>query len=85
MPSDKDIEVVVQTSRGSKNFTFPKETKIIDVINTVVKSFGFAPGDRFQLVLASNPSESLQPERPLISYHITDGTILVLTAIGSGV
>ncbi len=37
------------------------------------------------LVLATNPGEPLQPERPLVSYHVEDGTVLILTAIGGGV
>lgn len=82
---DKSLEVTVQTTRGSKQFTFTKETKVGEVIDQVVKSFGFAPGDRFELVLSTNTSETLKPERPLVSYGISNGTVLILTAIGSGV
>jgi hypothetical protein len=82
---DKDVEIKIQSTRGVKEFTFPKETKIADVIAEAVRAFGFAPGDRFDLVLASKPDEVLQPQRTLVSYHITDGTLLVLTAIGGGV
>lgn len=84
-PSDKTLEIKIQSTRGTKDFSFPKETKIADVIAKAVAAFGFAPGDRFELVLATNPGEPLQPERTLVSYHITDGTILVLTAVGGGV
>ena len=83
--SDKTLEIKIQSTRGTKDFSFPKETKVSDVIAAVITAFGFAPGDRFELVLASNPGEPLQPERPLVSYHITDGAILVLTAVGGGV
>ena len=63
----------------------PKQTKVADVIAKALTAFGFAPGDKFELVLASNPGEALQPERPLVSYHVADGMVLVLTAIGGGV
>lgn len=85
MSDDKEIKVTIQTSRGTRDFLFPKESKISEVTAEVVKTFGFAPGDRFELVLASNPSQPLDPNRPLVSYHITDGTILILTSTGSGV
>jgi len=83
--SDKNLDLNIKTTRGSKQFSFPKQTKVEEVIRQVVSAFGFASGDSFQLVLASNPQEALQPERTLVSYHLTDGTNLILTAIGSGV
>jgi hypothetical protein len=83
--SDPTLEITIQTTRGSRNFAFAKTTKISEVIQTVVEAFGFAPGDEFQLVFSSDPSQPLQPERPLVSYGIEDGTVLVLTSIGSGV
>jgi hypothetical protein len=85
MSEDKDISVTIQTSRGTRDFQFSKQTKVSEVIAEVVKAFGFAPGDRFELVLASNPSQPLDPNRPLVSFHITDGTVLILTSTGSGV
>ncbi len=83
--NEKNLEIKIQSTRGTKEFSFPKETKVADVIAKAVTAFGFAPGDKFELVLATKPSELLQPERTLVSYHITDGTVLVLTAIGGGV
>lgn len=82
---DRDLEIKIQSTRGTKEFTFPKETKIAEAITSAVHAFGFAPGDKFELVLATNPGEPLRPERTLASYQITDGTVLVLTAIGAGV
>lgn len=84
-PNDKTLEIKIQSTRGTKDFTFTKETKIADVIAKAVTAFGFTPGDKFELVLASNPGEPLQPERTLVSYHITDGTVFILTSIGGGV
>lgn len=83
--SDKTLEIKIQTTRGTREFSFSKETKIAEVIAAAVKAFDFAAGDRFELVLASNPGAPLQADRPLVSYHISDGTVLVLTAIGGGV
>ena len=82
---DKTRTVEIQSTRGANEFTFAKETKIADVISTAVTAFGFAPGDKFELVLASNPGAALQPDRTLVSYHIVDGTVLILTAVGGGV
>ncbi len=84
-PHDKTLDIKIQSTRGTKEFSFAKETKIEDVIAKAVTTFGFAPGDKFELVLATNPGEALKPERTLVSYHITDGTVLILTAIGGGV
>ena len=83
--NDKTLDITIQSTRGTKDFSFPKETKVADVITTAVTAFGFAPGDKFELVLANDPGHPLQPDRPLVSFHITDGTVLVLTAIGGGV
>jgi hypothetical protein len=83
--NDKILEIKIQSTRGTKEFSFDKETKIAEVITKAVAAFEFAPGDKFELVFATNPGEPLQPERTLVSYHITNGTILILTAIGGGV
>jgi hypothetical protein len=85
MSNDKTLDIKVQSTRGTKEFSFSKDTKIADVIAAVVTAFDFAQGDRFELVLPANPGEPLQADRPLVSYHINDGAVLVLTAIGGGV
>ena len=83
--NDKNVQIKIQSTRGAKEFSFPKQTSIGDVVAKAIMEFGFAPGDKFELVLASNPGEPLQWERPLVSYQIIDGAILVLTAMGGGV
>lgn len=83
--NDKNLQIKIQSTRGTKEFSFPKETKIAEVITEAIATFGFTPGDKFELVLATKPGEPLQPERTVVSYHIADGTVLVLTAIGGGV
>lgn len=82
--NDRDITVIVKTTRGDKTYTFPKTTKIAEVISQTVKDCGFAPGDRYELVRDSDKTV-LQQERTLVSYHIEDGTVLILSSIGSGV
>lgn len=82
---DKTVEVTIQSTRGTKQFSFDRETKIETVVAQAVKAFGFEPGDKFQLVLATKPENPLQPERTLASYGIEDGTVLILTATGGGV
>lgn len=81
----KEIDIKIQSTRGAKDFSFNKDTKIETVTADAVKAFGFAAGDKFELVLATKPEEPLKPEHTLASYHITDGTVLILTAVGGGV
>jgi hypothetical protein len=83
--SDKELQISVQTTRGTRVLPFSKEDKVSDVIEKAVTAFGFAAGDRFEVVLATNLAEPLKPERPLVSYGLKDGDVLVLTAIGGGV
>ncbi len=85
MSHEKHVEVEIQSSRGTRSFNFPEEEKIAAVINTAAQAFGFSLSDTFRIVLATNPSETLKPERTLASLHIGNGTVLILTDIGSGV
>jgi len=82
---EKKLHIKIESTRGAKEFTFPDDTRIAGVIAVAVEAFGFTPSDRFELVLASEPGEPLKPERTLESYHIKDGAVLILTAIGGGV
>lgn len=79
------VTIKIQSTRGTKEFMFSEQAKVAEVIATAVQAFGFAPGDKFELVLATHAGEPLQPERTLVSYGITDGTALILTAVGGGV
>lgn len=85
MPHPKSVEIKIESSRGKKELTFPEEEKISGVISTAAAAFGFSPSDTFRIVLKSKPSEALQADRTLASYHIEDGTVLILTDLGSGV
>jgi hypothetical protein len=80
-----NITLRINSTRGTVDREFPKVAKIADVIVAAREAFGLAAGDHYQLVLADKPSEVLQPERTLVSYHLKDGTVLTLTWTGSGV
>ena len=83
---DKDITLEIQTTRGTGTFTFPHNTKVKDVVDFAVSKFGFASeGAVFTLVLASAPGQALDPQRTLQSLHIADATVVILTAVGTGV
>lgn len=83
---DSDITLTISSTRPNPlTQTFPKTAKIAEVIEAARVHFGLAAGDRYDLVLASNPGEVLEHQRTLVSYHLSDGTALTLTWTGSGV
>lgn len=82
--NDKNITITIQTGRGSDSHSFPKQTKISEVIEWAVNKFGY-PGDDSYAIVRATTNEELDPHRPLISYHIEDNEVLILSATGSGV
>ena len=84
---DRMIKVLIQSTRGKKEFSFSKVTKISFIIKEAIDAFGFkfTPGDRFELVLARKPGQVLQAQQTLAFYEIADGDVLTLTAVGGGV
>jgi hypothetical protein len=82
---DHDVTVIISTPDEDREFTFPKTTKIAEVISTAVSTFGLDPKDVYSLALADKPSEKLDPNRSLVSYKIENGTKLVLSSKGGGV
>ena len=81
-----DITIVIVSGRDQKPFTFSKTTKISNVIDQAVIAFGLVkPGEKFELFLPPDLKTPLLPERTLESYHMADGTKLILTAMGGGV
>ena len=83
--SDNDLEIIIHTPRGEWKIAFPKTTKVQEVINAVVEHFGFSKEGKYQLHLKNKPDEPLEPQRPLVSYGIKDGDILVFTDLGVAV
>jgi len=82
---DHSVTVVICTPDEDREFTFPKTTKISEVISAAVEVFELDPKDVYSLALADKPTEKLAPDRPLVSYKIEDGTKLVLSSKGGGV
>jgi hypothetical protein len=80
-----DLLVKVPTLPQPWPKSFPKTAKVKEVIDTVVSEFHFAPNGNYDLRLESNPTEPLDPKRPLVSYHLTDGTVLIFSDLGIGV
>jgi hypothetical protein len=87
-PTDKPdhtVAVIISTPDEDREFMFPRTTKISEVISTAVEAFKLDPKDVYSLALADKPSEKLDPNRPLVSYNVEDGTKLVLSSKGGGV
>lgn len=79
----EEVVLEVATPNGVFTGSFPKTTKIEDVIRTIVDAQHLAIGDTFELV---HNGEVLQPvERPLVSFGLTGTVQLELVATGSGV
>jgi hypothetical protein len=79
---DKDITLIIQSPRGRKEMTFDKTTKVAEVIEAARQAFGFEPGT----FVLKRGEEVLAPERPLVSYGLEDGDVVLLVPeMGSGV
>jgi hypothetical protein len=82
VPVDKTITFDIQSPRGRKTFTFDKTDKVAEVIEKARIEFGFEPGT----FVLKRGDEALAVDRPLVSYHIADGELLMLVPeMGSGV
>lgn len=82
--SDAMITIVVVTSRGREHFTFSKTAKIEDVIAKVREHFELTGEGTFELIRGED-SETLEGNRPLVSYAIEDGDEFILTSGGRNV
>lgn len=82
--SNQSISVVIRSPRGSDTFQFAKTTKVSEAIEEARQNFGFEPGS---FVLKRERDGSvLAPERPVVSYQLDDGEVLLLVPeMGSGV
>lgn len=78
------ITVTIISPRGTKEFVFEKTAKVQEVIDKARVAFGFEPGAFVLRREATN--ETLDPQRPLVSYHLEPKERLVLVPeMGSGV
>jgi hypothetical protein len=84
MNDKHNITVTIQSGRGSQEFTFPQQTKVLDAANQAAVALGYPPGGNYSLFRVST-NEELESQRTLVSYHIEDGEVLTLSETGSGV
>ena len=82
---NKHLTVRIETTQGTWDTTFPKTTKIEEMILSIVTHFGFAANGRYELRLESDPDNALKSERTLVSYGIKDNYILIFTDLGIAV
>ena len=82
---DNNITVQIETTQGTWKTTFPKTTKVQEVIQAILSHFGFVANGRYELLLDNDPDNALTPERPLVSYSIEDNDVLVFTDLGIAV
>jgi hypothetical protein len=84
MLKDGQIDVTIQSGRGSRRFVFAQQTKSEDAANEAATVFGYPAGGAYVLVRLKT-NEPLEGQRPLVSYRIEDGETLALSETGSGV
>lgn len=79
----EEVTLEIATPKGLFTESFPKTTKIKDVIHAAVTALGIDGGDALELV---HNGEVLQPvDRPLVSFGLSGTVKLDLVATGSGV
>jgi len=84
--NDKELTVTIQTTQGTWISTFLKTTKVQEVIQATINHFQFSQQGNYQLRLdQGTTSLALSPERPLVSYGIKDGDVLIFTDLGVAV
>jgi hypothetical protein len=79
-----DVMVQVQSAKGTRGYTLPQQTKVAELIARAVADFGFPPEGNYTLVRPSHDNEPLEPQRPLVGYHLDPNEVLVLSAISGG-
>jgi hypothetical protein len=82
---DKNLDLVIKTSQGTWETSFPKTTKVEEVIKAIIQHFGFAQNGKYELRLEREPKTALEPNRPLVSYGIKDDDVLIFTDLGIAV
>lgn len=82
--SDKELTLTIITTRGEYEDTFPKTTKVQEVIDKVRDHFDLTGTGTFELLIEGS-EEELNPNRTLVSYGLEDDEELILTNDGKNV
>jgi len=80
---DRELTIVVESTLGDWEATFPKTAKTKEVIEATRRHFGFSQEGNYQLKLVTG--ETMKPERTLISYQLKDGDRLTFVDLGVAV
>ncbi|WNQ09648.1 ubiquitin-like protein [Paenibacillus aurantius] len=75
---DKTITLTVETGKGPITMDFEKTIKVVEAAKKAAAEKGYPDGN---YVFVHNGGQ-MQPERPLVSYHLEDGAKVVLSATG---
>jgi len=80
---DHSLSILIESTQGNWEATFPKTAKVSEVIEATRQHFGFSQEGNYQLKLATG--ETMRPERNLVSYQIKDGDHLTFVDLGVAV
>lgn len=83
--NDNELTVIIQGPEPAWETTFPKTIKVSEVIAAYVEHFKLAPNPKYEIKLETEPNTELKPERPLVSYGVKDGDVLVFVDFGDAV
>jgi hypothetical protein len=83
--SDSNITLIIRTVKGELKKDFPKTAKIAEVIAAVIQHFNFNSEGKYELNTENDPDNPLDPNRPLVSFGLKDGDVLVFTDLGVAV
>jgi hypothetical protein len=79
------LSVTIHTGRGSDTREFDKNAKVEEVISWAIERFGLSASEPWEVIQQGSEDGPLEPQRPLVSYGIEDGDVLVVSAAGGGV
>ena len=77
-----DISITVQSTSGTHTFTVPQTTTVEELAAEAAAHFGLLAGPNISLFYNG---EELQGNRPLVSFHLPENAVLVLTDTSGGV
>ncbi|GAA4459316.1 hypothetical protein GCM10023189_32840 [Nibrella saemangeumensis] len=80
--SDQTITVKIQTAQGEFVRDFDKNQTIQDIIQAVKAHFNFSADGTYELRLKGSSDDPFMPQRPIVSYGLKDGAVLVFTDLG---